>query len=152
LPAMGAIRDLMREAADVEALVRRAQGGDRAAFDELVRTHFTTVYAFLIRMVGNPEDAEDLAQECFVRAHRFLAHWRGEAAFSSWLLRIALHLARDHHRSRASRRPTRRFSELADAEVSQIAERPQAAASGELARRLALAVERLPEHLHAALV
>ena len=59
----------------VRPLTERAQGGDREAFDELVRLHFAPIYSMLHRHVGNHEDAEDLAQECFVRAWRALS-WR----------------------------------------------------------------------------
>src|SRR5688572_10220920 len=66
-------------ARELEArLVRRAKDGDRASFEELVRAHFAQVYRVLFRLVGSHEDAEDLAQECFVRAWRGLAWYREE--------------------------------------------------------------------------
>src|SRR5262245_870084 len=101
--AMARTLDEMREAAPEQALIRRARGGERGAFDALVRIHFAAVYAFLHRMIKSHEDAEDLAQECFVRAWRSLPHYRGESAFSTWLLRIALHLSHDHHRGKLRR-------------------------------------------------
>ena len=89
---------------DERALLDRAKAGDGQAFDHLVRGHFPRVYAIAFRMLGNHEDAEDLAQETFVKAHRGLALYRGEATFSTWLYRIAVHLARDRFR-RTARRP-----------------------------------------------
>ncbi|MBK7874287.1 MAG: sigma-70 family RNA polymerase sigma factor [Planctomycetes bacterium] len=149
----------MREAADVEALVRRAQSGDRDAFDALVRAHFAAVYAFLHRLVGNPEDAEDLAQETFVRAHRSLALYRTEASFPTWLLRIAHHLAIDHRRAAARPHRAASFSGLDPAVVDALVERGEHGAGpgseaqrGELVRRLATALDRLPARLKAVLV
>ena len=137
--------DEMREAADEVALVRRARVGDRDAFDELVRLHFTRVYALIHRMIGSHEDAEDLAQECFVRAWRSLPHYRAEAAFGTWIARIALHLAQDHHRGGARRS---RIVPLGEFEGES---RPLDSAS-DLGRELAHALSRLPPRLRAALV
>ena len=149
--------DEKREAADELALVRRARDGERAAFDRLVARRFTGVYALLHRLTGSHEDAEDLAQECFVRAWLALEHYREEAAFGTWLARIALHLAQDHHRARARRE---RDVALEDLEAGAEGEtrRPQEiapgeqAVRGELIRDLALALDRLPPRLRAALV
>lgn len=88
---------------DEEGLVARAAGGDREAFELLVRGHFRRIYGVLFRLVGNAEDAEDLAQETFVRAQRALEHLRDRAGFGAWLLRIAVHLARDQRRARGRR-------------------------------------------------
>ena len=149
----------MREAADVQALVSRAQRGDRVAFDALVREHFTPVYAFLHRLVGNPEDAEDLAQETFVRAHKALALYRTDASFSTWVLRIAHHLAIDHRRARGRRHAAAPFSGIDPALVDALVERgPRGAGPGEVAQRgelvreLARALDRLPERLKAVVV
>jgi RNA polymerase sigma-70 factor (ECF subfamily) len=151
----------MRDAAEVQALVRRAQRGDRAAFDALVRAHFTPVYAFLHRMVGNPEDAEDLAQETFVRAHKALALYRTDASFPTWLLRIAHHLAIDHHRAAARRHRAAPFTGLDPRAVEELqslrgkapGEAPhEQAERGELVRQLARALDRLPRRLKAVLV
>ena len=76
------------QAASDATLIVRAQAGDREAFDELVRRHFAPVYRMLHRRVGNHEDAEDLAQECFVRAWGALALYRAEAPFSAWVLGV----------------------------------------------------------------
>ena len=90
----------MNEGLDEPTLVASARDGDRGAFDRLVRAHFAGVYATLFRLVGNHEDAEDLAQETFVRAYGGLSAYRGDCALRPWLTRIALHLARDHFRRR----------------------------------------------------
>ncbi len=135
---------------DERALLERARAGDREAFDRLVRAQFPRVYAVAFRMLGNHEDAEDLAQECFVRAHRSLGWYRGEGAFSTWLYRIVVHLARDRFR-RAERRPK---------EGGLIPSLEPAAPRGpsdeldkrELQRALVDAIHALPERLRTPLV
>jgi RNA polymerase sigma-70 factor (ECF subfamily) len=72
------------------ALVARARGGDPDAFDVLVTRHRRAVYQVCFRFVHQHEDASDLAQEVFVRAWRGLARFKGDAAFSTWLYRIAV--------------------------------------------------------------
>ncbi len=133
------------------SLVERAREGDRAAFDELVRRHIASVYRMLHRLVGNHEDAEDLAQECFVRAWSALDLYRSEAPFEAWLRRVALHLARDHFR-RSARRPARPAS--GPEALTEAAHREPGAelSRHELAARLAAAIGRLPERLRVALV
>ena len=85
-------------------LVRRVQSGEAEAFEELVRTHEKTVYNLALRLVGNPQDAEDMAQEAFLKAYRSLPEFRGESKFSVWLYRIVSNVCLDHLR-RQGRRP-----------------------------------------------
>ena len=85
------------------AQVEAARGGDRAAQSELLRRHYALIHATAFRLLGNHEDAEDLAQECFVRAFRSLAFFRGQGSFAGWLRRIVVHLAQDWYRSRGRR-------------------------------------------------
>jgi RNA polymerase sigma-70 factor (ECF subfamily) len=77
---------------DSPEFVRRLRAGDRAAFEELVRAHQHRVYAVALRMLGNAAEAQDVAQEAFLRAHRGLAEFRGEARLSTWLYTIASRL------------------------------------------------------------
>ena len=88
------------------ARIAAARGGDRSAQEELLRAHYLGVHALAFRLVGNPEDAEDLAQECFVRAFRSLALYRGAGSFAGWLRRIVVHLAQDRYRSQGQRAQT----------------------------------------------
>jgi RNA polymerase sigma factor (sigma-70 family) len=83
--------------------IERARAGVRGAQEELLRLHYARVHATAFRLVGNPEDAEDLAQECFVRAFRSLSFYRAEGSFAGWLRRILVHLAQDHFRSHGKR-------------------------------------------------
>lgn len=71
-------------------LVARTRAGDPAAFDVIVERHRRAVYQVCYRFVHHHEDASDLAQEVFVRAWRGLARFKGDAAFSTWLYRIAV--------------------------------------------------------------
>jgi RNA polymerase sigma-70 factor (ECF subfamily) len=80
-----------------EALVRRFQKGEEAAFDELLERHRARIYGLVCRLAGSNE-AEDLAQDVFVAAYRSLRAFRGEAAFSTWLYRIAIHTCSHHLR------------------------------------------------------
>jgi len=75
-----------------ENLVELARAGDTRAFDRLVSMHQREVYALAYRILGNAEDAADVQQETFVRAWRSLGKFRQEAAFSTWLHRIAVNL------------------------------------------------------------
>jgi RNA polymerase sigma-70 factor, ECF subfamily len=80
-----------------EALVRRFQQGEEAAFDELLERHRARIYGLVCRLAGSNE-AEDLAQDVFVAAYRSLRAFRGEAAFGTWLYRIAIHTCSHHLR------------------------------------------------------
>jgi RNA polymerase sigma factor (sigma-70 family) len=75
---------------DEQKLVRRAQGGDLSAYDELVRRHQERIYATLYHMTSNHEDANDLAQETFVKAFHSLKSFKGGSSFYTWLYRIGV--------------------------------------------------------------
>lgn len=83
------------------ALVAQCRDGDSSAFDALVRRHQDRIYHAVCRLVGDREDALDVAQEVFVRAYRSLDGFRGDAQFSTWLYRIAVNMARNHLRDRS---------------------------------------------------
>ena len=70
-------------------LVRRLRAGDERAFEELVGLYKNRIYGLMLRMIGNPEEAEDLAQEVFITVHRAINSYRGEGRFYTWLYRIA---------------------------------------------------------------
>jgi RNA polymerase sigma-70 factor, ECF subfamily len=87
---------------DVDAeLVLRAQHGDRAAFEQLVRRHADRIYGLVLRLLGDRHEAEEATQEAFIRAWRGIDRFKGDARFSTWLYRIGINEA---HR-RATRRP-----------------------------------------------
>jgi RNA polymerase sigma-70 factor (ECF subfamily) len=86
-----------------EPLIRRAQDGDMAAFEQLYRDHVGRVFAVCMRLCGDASLAEELAQEAFVRAWQKLRSFRGESAFSSWLYTLAVNTALSERRSRRRR-------------------------------------------------
>lgn len=145
----------------VEDLVERAKAGDRPAFGQLVEVYQDKIYGYVSRMLGDPDEAEDVAQETFVRAYRSLPHFRGAASFHTWLYRIASNLAIDVAR-RNRRQSTGNFSldepleseegdyerEIADESGSpeQLTQRRE---MQELVRQ---AVAELPEKLRAVVV
>jgi RNA polymerase sigma-70 factor (ECF subfamily) len=81
--------------ADDPTLVESAKSGDAGAFRALVIRYQRKVYAVALGIVKDPDQAWDVAQEAFVRVHRHLPEFKGDSAFSTWLLRIATHLAID---------------------------------------------------------
>ncbi|WP_347491534.1 RNA polymerase sigma factor [Desulfoscipio sp. XC116] len=87
-----------------EVLVQKTKKGDLDAFDELVRRYEAKIYGLAYRFMGNHADASDLTQDTFIRLYKVLAGFRGDAAFSTWLYRIAANICRDELRKRQRRR------------------------------------------------
>jgi RNA polymerase sigma-70 factor (ECF subfamily) len=79
-------------------LVSRAAGGDASAFQALVERHRAMVYRVAYQFAGNHHDAEDIAQEVFIKVYRSLERFRQEAQLSSWLYRIVMNACIDHRR------------------------------------------------------
>ncbi len=84
-------------------LVERAKAQDETAFDQIVELYSDRLYNYIVRMVGNPYDAEDLLQEVFLRAYQGLPSFDGRARLSTWLFQIATNLCIDFYRKRARR-------------------------------------------------
>src|ERR1700691_2112776 len=78
-------------------LVDRFKGGDQSAFDEMVSRYWSRIYSMVHQLLRNAQDAEEVTQDAFIRAHRGLANFRGESAFSTWLYQIATNLARNRY-------------------------------------------------------
>ncbi len=85
-------------------LIREAQAGSRAAFDALVRQYDSAVLRLALRLTGSEQDAQDIHQEAFLKAYRYLGNFRFECSFYTWIYRIATNLCLDHLRRRKSRR------------------------------------------------
>jgi RNA polymerase sigma-70 factor (ECF subfamily) len=77
------------------SLVRRVQRGDKGAFDVLVLKYQHKLVKLVMRYVRNPAEAEDIAQEAFIKAYRALPQFRGDSAFYTWLYRIAINTAKN---------------------------------------------------------
>jgi RNA polymerase sigma-70 factor, ECF subfamily len=91
------------EADDDRRLVERVQAGNITAFEALVRRYERWVFTLAIRMVGDRQEAEDIAQEVFLKAYRSLRTFRGDSRFSTWLYAIASHHCLNHLASSAAR-------------------------------------------------
>ena len=74
--------------ADARRLLERLRAGEAQAFEELVAAYQHRVFGVALRMLGNAAEAEEVAQEAFLRAHRSLAGFRGDAKLSTWLYAI----------------------------------------------------------------
>jgi len=144
-----------RDCADMERLI----AGQDTALNDLMERHAAAVFHFLCRMVGNEDDASDLAQEAFVRVFKSRGSFRTSEKFSSWLFTIAANLARNHFRWR-SRHPAISL-ETENAETEQTlggtlpsdAPAPnEQALAAERAAAVRAAVGRLPEDLREAIV
>jgi RNA polymerase sigma-70 factor (ECF subfamily) len=85
-------------------LVRRLQERDEAAFREMVRTYEQRVYNLVYRMLGNREEAEDLAQDVFVTVFKSIDSFRGDSKLSTWIYRIAVNHCKNRHKYLARRR------------------------------------------------
>ena len=129
-------------AAEDAALVARARAGDERAFRALVERYRDRVYGLALRVVRSPADAEEVAQDAFVRAWLALRGFRGEASFSTWLYRIAVRRAFD----RALTLRTRRGRET-DLEAAEHAAAPAGGGEASPAMRR---LERLIDELSPA--
>jgi len=85
-------------------LIREAQQGSRPAFDALVRQYDSAVLRLALHLTGSEQDAQDVHQEAFLKAYRYLGNFRFECSFYTWLYRIVTNLCLDHLRRRKSRR------------------------------------------------
>jgi len=138
-------RPRLRE--DDREAIEACQRGDREAFDRLVQRYQRDVYRLCYRYLNNHEDADDVAQEVFLRAYRAIGRFRGESAFSTWLYRIAVNACLNF---RAARKP-------ASAEFPEgiVDPRPGAQSTverDERSRRVRDAVSRLPEKQRATVI
>lgn len=136
------------------SLISRFDRGEPGAFGQIVGRYEGVVRAVLYRLVGNVDDAEDLAQETFIRVHGHLDKFRGAASLKTWILRIASNLARDFLRRRKRRPETLPFD---GATLKMALSAPDAAPVESLTleekmRSLAGAIESLPYKQRAALV
>ena len=80
-----------------QLLIKRVKNGDLAAYDDMVSRYWDRIYARVIHLVKNKQDAEEVTQDAFIRAHRGLDSFRGDASFGTWLYQIATNLARNRY-------------------------------------------------------
>jgi RNA polymerase sigma-70 factor (ECF subfamily) len=140
-------------------LVTRVQRGDKQAYELLVSKYQRRITRLLSRIIRDPSDVEDVAQEAFIKAYRALPSFRGESAFYTWLYRIAINTAKNHFAAQGRRAPTRGSAELEDAENSadglalrDVATPDAVLLSKQVGEAVNRAIERLPEDLRTAIV
>jgi RNA polymerase sigma-70 factor (ECF subfamily) len=144
-----------RDCADMERLI----AGQDAALNDLMERHATPVFHFLCRMVGNEDDANDLAQETFVRVFKSRGSFRTNKKFSTWLFTIAANLARNHFRWRSRHPAISLEAENAETEQTLGSTLPsdapapnEQALAAERAAAIRAAVGKLPEDLREVIV
>jgi RNA polymerase sigma-70 factor (ECF subfamily) len=140
------------------SLVRRVQRGDKGAFDALVLKYQHKLVKLVMRYVRSPAEAEDIAQEAFIKAYRALPQFRGDSAFYTWLYRIAINTAKNAVLSR-DRSPIdydldRNYEESYDMQGRmKDAETPEGLVlTDEIRATVNAAIEALPEDLRTAIV
>src|SRR6201994_1083099 len=141
------------------SLVRRVQGGDKGAFDALVRKYQHKLVKLVMRYVRNPAEAEDIAQEAFIKAYRALPQFRGDSAFYTWLYRIAINTAKKALVSRERHPVAYEIDAHSHEEGADLSGRLRApdtpeglALSEEIRDIVQAAIAALPEDLRAAIV
>lgn len=129
-------------------LIGRAKGGDGAAFGELVRKYQRRVYSTAFHMTGNHGDADDVAQEAFLRAYRAIGRFDGRADFFTWLYRIVVNVSLNTLRSRKHTVPAPELDDRVDP-----GQNPGKTAEGrELVSQVVQALGELPASLRMTLV
>ena len=156
-PEDARVAERVAERAAERETVAACQRGDREAFDRLVQRYQREVYRLCYRYLGQHEDANDLAQEVFLRAWRSIGRFRGDSAFSTWLYRIAVNTAKNHLVA-AKRRPPSSDVEADEAEHYTGAQRlhdfdtpEHEMLRQEIAREVSETVAQLPEELRQAI-
>lgn len=140
-------------------LVERVQNGDKKAFELLVVKYQRKIFRLLSRLIRDPAEVEDVAQEAFIKAYRAIPGFRGESAFYTWLYRIAVNTAKNHLAA-AKRRPSggptfenedgETFDETSN--LSDINTPEAALATREIADTVNAAIDALPEELRTAIL
>lgn len=116
-------------------------------FGEMVSTHRSRLYRFVLRNIGNPSDAEDIAQQAFVEAYRNMATFRGDSELSTWLYGIAMNLVRNYL-NRAPHRVRQYESDEVLEGMPDEGDGPEAlVARQQVMERLSVQIEKLPEEL-----
>lgn len=141
-----------------QQLVIRAQSGEKVAFGLLVTKYQRKLFRLAFRMLGNQAEAEDVVQETFIKAYRALPQFRGDAAFFTWLYRIAVNAARTSLESRGKRLPELYGKQSENDETFDTEEyltdsdTPETLLSSkQIAHTVNLALEELPQDLRIAL-
>ena len=149
---------MVADAGDL-SLVRRVQAGDRSAFDLLVLKYQHKVVKLVMRYMRDPAEAEDVAQEAFIKAYRALPQFRGDSAFYTWLYRIAINTAKNALVSRDRSPISYEINLQRQRDAPDVASRlrdpdtPEGLAlTEEIRTTVTAAIDALPEDLRTAIV
>jgi RNA polymerase sigma-70 factor (ECF subfamily) len=141
-----------------QKLVVRAQQGDQRAFGLLVSKYQRKLARLLSRLIRDPAEVEDVAQETFIKAYRALSGFRGDSAFYTWLYRIGINTAKNYLMSQGRRAPTRPESDTDEAEnfdesesLHDNATPERVLLSKQIGATVNAAMEALPEELRTAI-
>lgn len=141
---------------DEAALIHRAQQGETAAFEQLIRRYERQIHRLAYRLMGNAPDASDAAQEALVKLYIRLPHFRGESAFSSWVFRVVTNQCLDELRRRKRKGHTSLeglFSQSKGLQLPTDEAGPESLAErSELQRQVHQAIGRLPADYRAVLL
>ncbi|WP_183738583.1 MULTISPECIES: RNA polymerase sigma factor RpoE [unclassified Janthinobacterium] len=142
-----------------QLLVERVQAGDKRAFDVLVSKYQRRLMRLVSRLVHDTAEAEDVVQETFIKAYRALRHFRGDAAFYTWLYRIGINTAKNYLVTQGRRTPTSSDTDAEQAESFDDGHRlrdnntPESVlASKQIAATVNAAMDVLPIELRTAIV
>ncbi|MGI5884871.1 MAG: RNA polymerase sigma factor [Candidatus Spyradocola sp.] len=134
--------------------VKRAARGDERAFEALIQPYADATYRLCLHMMGNEQDAADMAQEAFLRAWRSLSTYKGQSRFSTWLFRVTTNVCLDELRKRSrGKAESMQVLEESGFEPVDPGETPEMALDrAELRRDLRSAIAQLNEEQRAALI
>jgi RNA polymerase sigma-70 factor, ECF subfamily len=141
-----------------EELVVRVQQGDKKAYDLLVVKYQHKIVQLVNRYLKDPSEAQDVAQEAFIKAYRAIGSFRGDSTFYTWLYRIAINTAKNYLVSR-SRRSSQYEVDIQDAEAMENAPQLQGTdtperllLNEEIIKAIKLAIDNLPEEMRTAIM
>mgnify|MGYP000524613177 FL=1 len=140
-----------------QALVERVQKGEKQAFDVLVLKYQNKIIQLVYRYVHDPEEAQDVAQEAFIKAYKALGRFRGDSEFYTWLYRIAINTAKNYLVA-SGRRPPKSDIDAQDAEqydgatgLKEYATPERLLLRDEIQDSIAKAIDELPDELRTAI-
>lgn len=140
-----------------QLLVERVQRGEQGAFDLLVRKYQHRILAVISRYINDYAEAQDVAQDTFIRAYRALGNFRGDSAFYTWVYKIAVNTAKNHLVAQGRRPPTDDVAVddamhfTADSQLKDRATPENELLRQEIERNVTIAVDELPEELRMAI-
>ena len=140
-------------------IIERCKAHDMEAFDQLVDLYTRRIYNFALRLSGNPDDAEDITQETFIRVFNAVGSFRGDATFSTWVFRIAHNVFLDM-RKMVKAHPQTSLQDVVELDESEVTRQiedtaplpDEVAQTSELSRILMDAINSLPDYQRAMVV